>query len=191
MDSHRPTQYPLPMVITIRRAVAPVALGLALVSLSACMPALEGGGATRPTPPPEAATGAPATPADEGASPAASGGADEATRPDEATAPASQAASDKEPQQTYAQGWEVICMAEKLADLPEGLSARQREQRVIRWIVANLRNKRARYWFINLSKIEKKDRRASFEAEAAEAGFSTCPSASLLFPSPDAPPPAP
>ena len=88
----------------------------------------------------------------------------------------------KKPEQTYAQAWRVICHADQLSG--------GHQDQVAEWIVKNLKNEKARYWFIALGNAEKKNRLATFMAEARAAGFSDCPTARLLFPAP-APTPAP
>jgi predicted small lipoprotein YifL len=81
---------------------------------------------------------------------------------------------EKKPKQTYAQAWRVICHAKELSGGPD--------DQVADWIVKNLRNEKARYWFIALGNVKKEDKLAVFLAEAERTGFADCPSTKILFP---------
>ncbi len=96
-------------------------------------------------------------------------------------APAAKAVAKKPPEQSYAQAWEVICYAERRSAADPNLTRRERGRIVAAWIVENLKNKRARYWFIDLGKVEKERRQAVFQQEAKQAGITDCPLAELLF----------
>ncbi len=90
----------------------------------------------------------------------------------------------EKPKQTYAEAWQRICHAERLS----GDSAKVSE-----WIVANVSNKKARYWWIGYAKVKKAEREAYLRQEALKAGQPRCPLAKLLFPAakPPASKPAP
>lgn len=98
---------------------------------------------------------------------------------------AKQGKKKKKPKQTYAQAWQRICHAEKLSGAGAEATRQQRAARVSEWIVANVSNKKARYWWIGYSKVKKPEREAYFREEAKKAGQPSCPLATLLF-APDA-----
>lgn len=87
----------------------------------------------------------------------------------------------KKPKQTYAQAWQRICHAEQLSGAAAAATRRERAARVSEWIVANVSNKKARYWWIGYSKVKKPEREAYFREEAKKAGQPACPLAKLLF----------
>lgn len=88
----------------------------------------------------------------------------------------------KKPKQTYAQAWDVICHAEARANVDPSLGRAERGSRVASWLVENLKNKKARYWFIQFGDTkEEADRRAMFRREARRAGQARCPLERLLF----------
>jgi hypothetical protein len=90
----------------------------------------------------------------------------------------------KKPEQTYKQAWRIICHAERLSGIDSETDPQQKGFQVASWIIKHLKNKKARYWFISLDQVEKKDRAATFRREAKRAGFDSCPSERLLFSEP-------
>ena len=96
-------------------------------------------------------------------------------------------AKDAEPKQSYREAWALICKAEQLSGADPSKSRSERGDIVASWIVENVSNKKARFWFINFGKIKKQLRRQAFVAEASAAGQSKCDLVDLLF-APPAPP---
>lgn len=109
-------------------------------------------------------------------------------RPAAASQPAGAASQGQPPAQSYAEAWRLICEAEQRADVDPALDRAARGAAVADWIVRELTNKQARYWFIAFGKV-KHDRRGAFLAEAARAGQPRCALADLLFERPTGAPP--
>jgi hypothetical protein len=106
-----------------------------------------------------------------------------ASRPSEREAPAA-GQGEKEgakEQQSAAEAWTLICEAERRSGIDPSQSRQQRGAAVASWIVEQVKNKQARYWFINLRKIDKVQRAAEMRREAAKAGVAHCALADLLF----------
>ncbi|MCA9673222.1 MAG: hypothetical protein KC503_46850 [Myxococcales bacterium] len=86
----------------------------------------------------------------------------------------------KKQKQSYKEAWALICDAEKRS----GASSADRTERgaeVATWIVRNLTNRRARYWFIAFGRAKKEQRELLFLAEAKRAGIGKCALRDLLF----------
>jgi hypothetical protein len=81
----------------------------------------------------------------------------------------------------------VICNAERLSGVDSGATKELRESVVTSWIVQNLKNKKARYWFIAMGNMKPPERLPHFLAEARRAGYPDCPVAKILFPRPPGP----
>jgi hypothetical protein len=84
-------------------------------------------------------------------------------------------------QQSASEAWTLICEAERRSGADPSQSRQQRGAAVASWIVEQIKNKKARYWFINLRKIDKAQRAAAMRREAAKAGVAHCALADLLF----------
>ena len=89
--------------------------------------------------------------------------------------------ANKKEKQTYAQAWSLICTAEARAGVDPKASRAERGAAVASWIVPNLKNKAARYWFVAFGRVERGKREAIFRASAKRAGIKQCPLAELLF----------
>lgn len=104
---------------------------------------------------------------------------------------------EKEKKQSYREAWELICNAESLSKTPPGGARDERGAVVASWIVENVTNTKARYWFIDFGNVKEQDKRALFLAEVKRVGLAECPLAELLFeaqggaPAPEAEPRAP
>jgi len=83
--------------------------------------------------------------------------------------------------QTYRQAWELMCHAENHSGVDPTASRAQRGAAVADWIVENITNSKARYWFINFGKIKPEQKQALFEAEVKNTGIDDCPLGDLLF----------
>ena len=113
------------------------------------------------------------------------------SRSGSASKPARPAAAKKERRgakekkgQSYKQAWKLICQAEKLGKIDRSRSREERGSAVAEWIVANVKNKRARYWFIGFGKLKPADREAFFRDEVRRVGMKSCPLTELLFAKP-------
>ena len=87
---------------------------------------------------------------------------------------------EKEPEQTYLEAWTVICDAQELSGVDPSLPTAEYHSAVVRWLVANLKNKQARLWFIQFGKV-KENRKEFFEGEATKGGVSPCALSQMLF----------
>lgn len=88
------------------------------------------------------------------------------------------------PPQDEAAAWRLICAAEERAGVDPTQSRGDRAGQVAEWIVAHVTNKRARLWWIELDKIERRHQPAALAAAAARAGVDDCRLATLLFGAP-------
>jgi hypothetical protein len=87
----------------------------------------------------------------------------------------------EEKKQSYEEAWELICDAERLSGADPSAPAGERGATVAKWIVNNIENKRARYWFIELGSAKEEEKAERFQAEARRAGQEQCPLYDLLF----------
>lgn len=87
----------------------------------------------------------------------------------------------KKEEQSYAEAWRRICHAERLAEVSGSASRQERATLVAEWITANVKNKKARYWWIAFGSLKKHEREAFFRRDAKDAGVDPCPLVDLLF----------
>lgn len=90
----------------------------------------------------------------------------------------------KKPEQTYRQAWELICQAERQAGVAADASRDERGSAVADWIVVNVKNTKARYWFIEFGKAKPHEKRPLFEAEVRAIGIEDCALTDFLFATP-------
>jgi hypothetical protein len=90
----------------------------------------------------------------------------------------------KQEKQTYAEAWQLICQAPKLADLPKDIDRRQRATLVTDWIIKNVTNKKARYWWIAYGQVKPHQREAYFRREATAMKQMPCPLTEILYSKP-------
>ena len=81
---------------------------------------------------------------------------------------------------------DVAVVAERLSGVDPKASRALRSTRVAEWINEQVKNKKARYWWIAYAKVRKALREQFFGTEAKSAGQDDCPLAKLLFAKPAA-----
>jgi hypothetical protein len=96
----------------------------------------------------------------------------------------------EEPSQTYEEAWKIICDAQELSGVDPNSPRQAHQTDVVNWLVANLKNKKARFWWIEFGNVKEK-RKEAFEAEAKRGGVEKCALSSMLFPEEAQPAPSP